>query len=323
MRSPLAPGAEPGPYRRGPRTLDGGALNTAWLDEYAAWSRHNFPADREAAGEAPAAFPSILATDDRVDDGAHGIVEHFKAALPSGSTLTITHVTPDLDPEGIARLTGAYRAAGTPGQARPHADIVRLFDGWNPLDPGVVPTQRWRPDLEDQARTSPTRKRPATRAQPASPDPDDPGQDRDRDRDRGDVRGAASASDGRRKLVAYPSRVRIDVRPARDEDGRHALVAVVGGPHHRRSGRAAPDVHPVQLAGATAQSPAQPQTVPAARPPVDDRPAVERAAALRLPRADRPREDQRRVRHPKPREGGQGDDGRAGIPAQDERGGDK
>ncbi|MFD5895630.1 SAM-dependent methyltransferase [Streptomyces sp. NPDC060366] len=90
-------------------------------------------------------------TDDRVEGGAHGIVEHLKAALPSGSTLTITHVTPDFDPEGIARLTGAYRAAGTPGQARPHAEIARLFDGWELLAPGVVPTQRWRPTEGDQA----------------------------------------------------------------------------------------------------------------------------------------------------------------------------
>lgn len=90
-------------------------------------------------------------TDDGVEGGAQGVVEHLKAALPKGSTLTITHVTPDFDPEGIARLTGAYRAAGTPGQARPLADITRLFDGWDLLDPGVVPTQRWRPTLEDQA----------------------------------------------------------------------------------------------------------------------------------------------------------------------------
>ncbi|MFI6080637.1 SAM-dependent methyltransferase [Streptomyces sp. NPDC051217] len=90
-------------------------------------------------------------TDDRVEGGAHGVVEHLKAALPRGSTLTITHVTPDFDPEGIARLTGAYRAAGTPGQARPLADIARLFDGWDLLDPGVVPAQRWRPAPEDQA----------------------------------------------------------------------------------------------------------------------------------------------------------------------------
>ncbi|WP_330173138.1 SAM-dependent methyltransferase [Streptomyces sp. NBC_01498] len=90
-------------------------------------------------------------TDDRVEGGAHGIVERLKDALPSGSTLTITHVTPDFDPEGIARLTGAYRASGTPGQARSHADIVRLFDGWELLEPGVVPSQRWRPDPDDHA----------------------------------------------------------------------------------------------------------------------------------------------------------------------------
>ncbi|MGW4277656.1 SAM-dependent methyltransferase, partial [Streptomyces seoulensis] len=50
---------------------------------------------------------------------AHGIVERLKAALPSGSTLTISHVTPDFDPEAIARLTAVYEAAGTPAAEKP------------------------------------------------------------------------------------------------------------------------------------------------------------------------------------------------------------
>ncbi|MDH6115023.1 hypothetical protein P3T36_007312 [Kitasatospora sp. MAP12-15] len=85
-------------------------------------------------------------TDDR---GAHAIVDRLKAALPSGSTLAISHVTPDFDPEGIARLTEAYRAAGTPGQARTRAEVARFFDGWELLAPGITPSHRWRPDPQD------------------------------------------------------------------------------------------------------------------------------------------------------------------------------
>ncbi|MFB7666036.1 SAM-dependent methyltransferase [Kitasatospora sp. NPDC056138] len=84
--------------------------------------------------------------------GAHEIVEHLKNALAPGSTLTITHATPDFDPDGIRRLTDAYRAAGTPGQARTRDEITRFFDGWLLLEPGVVPTHLWRPDPGDDTR---------------------------------------------------------------------------------------------------------------------------------------------------------------------------
>ncbi|WP_280696814.1 SAM-dependent methyltransferase [Kitasatospora sp. GP82] len=81
--------------------------------------------------------------------GAHEIVDRLKAALAPGSTLTVSHATPDFDPAGIARLTSAYQAAGTPGQARTRDEIVRFFDGWRLLDPGVTPTHQWRPDLDE------------------------------------------------------------------------------------------------------------------------------------------------------------------------------
>ncbi|WP_371494397.1 SAM-dependent methyltransferase [Kitasatospora sp. NBC_00374] len=86
--------------------------------------------------------------------GAHEIVEHFKATLPSGSTLAISHATPDFDPAGIARVTDTYRAAGTAVQARTRAEIARFFDGWELLDPGIVPAHRWQPDDEERAAAS-------------------------------------------------------------------------------------------------------------------------------------------------------------------------
>ncbi|MFB7269192.1 SAM-dependent methyltransferase [Streptomyces sp. NPDC056244] len=84
---------------------------------------------------------------------AHEIVEFLKEELPSGSTLAIAHVTAEWDPEGIARLTTAYRASGTPGQARTREEITRFFSGWELLDPGIVPSHEWRPDPEDHAET--------------------------------------------------------------------------------------------------------------------------------------------------------------------------
>ncbi|MEE1940822.1 SAM-dependent methyltransferase [Streptomyces sp. TRM 70361] len=80
---------------------------------------------------------------------AHEIVEHFRAALPAGSTLAVSHVTAEFDPEGVTRATEAYRAAGTPAQARTREEFTRFFDGWELLEPGVVPSHRWRPDPVD------------------------------------------------------------------------------------------------------------------------------------------------------------------------------
>ena len=80
------------------------------------------------------------------DLGAYEIVEKLKAALPPGSTLTITHATADFDPEGVARLAEIYQAAGTAGQARSRAEFSHFFDGWDLVDPGITPSHLWRPD---------------------------------------------------------------------------------------------------------------------------------------------------------------------------------
>lgn len=45
------------------------------------------------------------------DRGTHGIVEHFRGALVSGSALVMTHVTEDFAPTEVARLVQIYRSA--------------------------------------------------------------------------------------------------------------------------------------------------------------------------------------------------------------------
>ncbi|MFJ7147593.1 SAM-dependent methyltransferase [Streptomyces sp. NPDC100445] len=90
-------------------------------------------------------------TDDHHD--AHAIVEHLKAALPSGSVLVVSHATPDFDHEAIARLTAIYQAAGTPLQTRTREEITGFFTGWDLLDPGLQPVLRWRPDPDETHHT--------------------------------------------------------------------------------------------------------------------------------------------------------------------------
>ncbi|MFE3142468.1 SAM-dependent methyltransferase [Streptomyces scopuliridis] len=135
---------------------------------------HSHPAGRTAYAEADVTDPEALLAAEEIrttldftrpialslnallhfvtdEHDAHDIVERLKSALPSGSTLAIAHVTTEFDPEGIARLTTAYRAAGTPGQARTREEIARFFAGWQLLDPGITPSHEWRPDPGEQS----------------------------------------------------------------------------------------------------------------------------------------------------------------------------
>ena len=76
----------------------------------------------------------------------YGIVEHFKAALPSGSTLAISHATADFAPEAMGSITEIYRRAGTEVALRSKAQFGRFFDGWELVEPGITLSHKWRPD---------------------------------------------------------------------------------------------------------------------------------------------------------------------------------
>jgi len=79
------------------------------------------------------------------DDPA-GLLRHYLDALPAGSHLAITHVTPDFAPEEAERVTAIYRARGIPLQTRSRAEVRRFFDGLDLVEPGVQVVHRWRPD---------------------------------------------------------------------------------------------------------------------------------------------------------------------------------
>ncbi|WP_244467367.1 SAM-dependent methyltransferase [Nocardia vulneris] len=75
------------------------------------------------------------------------IIAVFRERLAPGSLLAIAHGSIDSDPEVLQVLTGAD---GTSAQVcfRSAAQTEAFFDGFELLDPGVVPVQRWlRPGL--------------------------------------------------------------------------------------------------------------------------------------------------------------------------------
>jgi hypothetical protein len=74
-----------------------------------------------------------------------GVVARYLAALAPGSYLVISHVTGDFAPEQMHAVTEQYAERGTVFVGRSRGAITGLFNGREPLDPGVVRISYWRP----------------------------------------------------------------------------------------------------------------------------------------------------------------------------------
>jgi SAM-dependent methyltransferase len=81
---------------------------------------------------------------DADDPGA--IVTTLLRALPPGSYLAASQVTPEHDPVGVRGMERAYRSAGITAQSRTVEEFGRLaFSGLELVDPGLVLVSEWRP----------------------------------------------------------------------------------------------------------------------------------------------------------------------------------
>ncbi|WP_250212889.1 SAM-dependent methyltransferase [Acrocarpospora catenulata] len=81
------------------------------------------------------------------DEGPHATVERFKAAVPSGSHLLLSHITLDFAPQvQQEEMSKPYDKSTAPMVPRTHADVLRFFDGWQLVEPGLVEVVLWRPD---------------------------------------------------------------------------------------------------------------------------------------------------------------------------------
>jgi hypothetical protein len=76
------------------------------------------------------------------------LVARYRAAMPAGSLLAITHMTDDLQGEKIDAVEGIVRRSRGAAQVFPRTrdEIAALFGDWEPVAPGLVPTGTWRPD---------------------------------------------------------------------------------------------------------------------------------------------------------------------------------
>ncbi len=81
------------------------------------------------------------------DDAVERLIGTLMGAVPSGSCLTVTVGTFDLDDTGEVRRTNeVYARAGIAGWARTHDEVQQLLRGLEVLPPGIVPPMQWRPD---------------------------------------------------------------------------------------------------------------------------------------------------------------------------------
>ncbi|MFJ6196696.1 SAM-dependent methyltransferase [Micromonospora sp. NPDC092111] len=82
-------------------------------------------------------------------DDPYAAVARLRDATVPGSPLVVSHLTFDGIPPAVAQQGQAvYRRSSAPLVPRPHADVLRFFDGYDLVDPGLVQTAGWRPDGE-------------------------------------------------------------------------------------------------------------------------------------------------------------------------------
>ena len=92
-------------------------------------------------------FGSILMLlDDDSDPWA--TVRHLMAAMPAGSYLVVSHPTGDMNPAAMAQVAAVSANAGMTFVPRGKNDVARFFDGYEMVEPGLVPVLAWRPDDE-------------------------------------------------------------------------------------------------------------------------------------------------------------------------------
>ncbi len=75
------------------------------------------------------------------------LVARYRDATVPGSYLVVSHVTCDARPEADY-LVEQYRRSANPVTERNKADVSRFFTGYDLVDPGVVFTREWRPEIE-------------------------------------------------------------------------------------------------------------------------------------------------------------------------------
>ncbi|MFJ6080482.1 SAM-dependent methyltransferase [Streptomyces sp. NPDC092369] len=89
------------------------------------------------------------------EDGPYEAVAQLRDALAPGSLLILTHASYEgipLPPERAAGTVDVYKDIRNPLIMRSREEIARFFEGYDMVEPGLVPMPHWRPEtaLEDE-----------------------------------------------------------------------------------------------------------------------------------------------------------------------------
>jgi hypothetical protein len=81
------------------------------------------------------------------DDDPWRVLAQLRNALAPGSYLVLSHATGEAKPDVAAAANTVYmNKVAARGDHRSRADILRLFDGFTLVEPGLVYLSQWRPD---------------------------------------------------------------------------------------------------------------------------------------------------------------------------------
>jgi len=77
----------------------------------------------------------------------HKIIAEYRDHLAPGSYLAISHGTREEDPAGeVGQAEGVYRLASAQLHVRPLPGVLRFFDGFELVEPGLTWIADWRPE---------------------------------------------------------------------------------------------------------------------------------------------------------------------------------
>ena len=86
------------------------------------------------------------------EDNPRQIIEELMAAVPPGSTLSISHVPNDMHMGQMSDMSDRLnRLLAQRSTYRSRAEVTGFFDGLELVEPGVTPIQQWRPDTPEEA----------------------------------------------------------------------------------------------------------------------------------------------------------------------------
>jgi S-adenosyl methyltransferase len=85
------------------------------------------------------------------EDDPAGIVGKFAGHMAPGSYLILSHLSSDgHPPEVVAQKEEVFARSSAPVSYRSRAEILRMFDGFDLVEPGLTAVTRWRGDALDE-----------------------------------------------------------------------------------------------------------------------------------------------------------------------------